>query len=222
MNILLVEDDELLAESARLGLSQRGFVVDWIDRLNPVRQKLKEGDYRCLLLDLSLPDGDGLVLLRRLREQGNTLPVIIITARYDLKERIKGLELGADDYLTKPYALDELAARIRAVMRRWEGRSNNVLTSGDIVFDPQACKVVKHGQVIELSGIELRLLRFFMENMGKIQNRTRLLKALRVDGANDNSSNRLEVHIHHLRKKLGAEKIKTVRGMGYMFLDDDT
>ena len=221
MNILLIEDDALLAESACLGLTQRGFVVDWVDRLDQVRQRLLDTDYRCLLLDLGLPDGDGMVLLRRLREQGNDIPVIIITARYDLDKRIKGLELGADDYLTKPYALDELAARIRAVMRRYEGRANNVLASGNIVFDPQACKVSKDGADISLSNIELRLLRFFMENMDKIQSRERLLQALRGDNAEDISSNLLDVHIHHLRKKLGAEKIKTVRGMGYIFLDHE-
>lgn len=221
MNILLVEDDELLAESARLGLAQRGFVVDWVNRMDMVRSQLQKKEYRCLLLDLGLPDGDGMLLLRRIREQEETIPVIVITARGDLNDRIQGLELGADDFITKPYALDELAARIRAVMRRWDGRANNVLTVRDIVFDPQACKVTKNGAHIVLSATELRLLRYFMENSGKIQSRNRLLQALRGDDVEDISSNLLDVHIHNLRRKLGAENIKTVRGMGYLFLDHE-
>lgn len=220
MNILLIEDDALLADSARIGLAQRGFVVDWVNRLDLVRSRLEQKDYRCLLLDLGLPDGDGLLLLRRLREQDDTIPVIVITARCDLDDRIQGLELGADDYLVKPYALDELAARIRAVIRRWEGRANNVLIAGDVVFDPQACTVTRAGQAIAMSAMELRLLRYFMENSGKIQSRERLLQALRGDTAEDIASNLLDVHIHHLRRKLGAEMIKTVRGMGYLFLEN--
>lgn len=218
MNILLVEDDPLLAESARLGLAQRGFVVDWLDRIDPVREALREGDYCCLLLDLGLPDGDGLVLLRRLRGQGNTVPVIIITARYDLEERVRGLELGADDYLSKPYSLDELSARIRAVIRRTEGRASNFMQVGDICFDPHAGKVEKGGEPVELSAAELRLLRYFMENRGKVLSRSRLLRALRGDAAEGASSNLMDVHIHHLRRKLGADTIRTVRGMGYVFM----
>ena len=195
-------------------------MVDWVNRLDLVRSRLEQKDYRCLLLDLGLPDGDGLLLLRRLREQDDTIPVIVITARCDLDDRIQGLELGADDYLVKPYALDELAARIRAVIRRWEGRANNVLIAGDVVFDPQACTVTRAGQAIAMSAMELRLLRYFMENSGKIQSRERLLQALRGDTAEDIASNLLDVHIHHLRRKLGAEMIKTVRGMGYLFLEN--
>ena len=221
MNILLVEDDRLLAESACLGLAQRGFVVDWVERMDSVRQALQKGDYCCLLLDLGLPDGDGLVLLRRLRGQGNDIPVIIITARYDLEERVMGLELGADDYLAKPYSLDELSARIRAVIRRIEGRASNFMEAGDIRFDPQAGKVEKKGIPVELSAAELRLLRYFMENRGKVLSRSRLLRALRGESAEEVSSNLMDVHIHHLRRKLGSDTIRTVRGMGYVFMGSD-
>ncbi len=221
MNILLVEDDELLARSAVLGLAQRGFVVDWTDRMEGVRRSLKEGDYRCLLLDLGLPDGDGLLLVRRLREQGDDIPIIIITARHEVEKRVQALELGADDYLQKPYSLDELAARVRAVLRRMDGRSSNILRAGDIAFDPQAGRVERHGEPVHLSASELRLLRYFMENRGKVLSRQRLLRALLGDSVEEISSNLLDVHIHHLRRKLGSGHIKTVRGMGYLFRDGD-
>ncbi|HHB13454.1 MAG TPA: response regulator transcription factor [Chromatiales bacterium] len=221
MNILLVEDDELLAKSACLGLAQRGFVVDWVPRMERVREALRDGDYRCLLLDLALPDGDGLLLLRRLREQGEDIPVIVITASYELEKRVRGLELGADDYLQKPYSLDELSARIRAVMRRLDGRASNLLEAAGVRFDPQAGRVERDGEEVHLSASELRLLRYFMENSGKVLSRARLLRALLGDAEEQVSSNLLDVHIHHLRRKLGAHRIKTVRGMGYLFMNSD-
>ncbi len=221
MNILLVEDDELLAKSACLGLGQRGFVVDWKDRLDGIRSVLREGDYRCLLLDLGLPDGDGLLLVRRLREQGDDIPIIIITAREEVEKRVAALELGADDYLQKPYSLDELAARIRAVLRRLDGRASNLLRAGSLIFDPQGGRVELDGRPVHLSASEQRLLRFFMENPGKVLGRPRLLRALLGDSAEVVASNLLDVHVHNLRKKLGADWIRTVRGMGYLFRGDD-
>ncbi len=221
MNVLLVEDDELLAKSACLGLGQRGFVVDWIASLERVRPALREGDYHCLLLDLTLPDGDGLQLLRRMREQGEEIPVIIITASYELEKRVRGLEMGADDYLLKPYSLDELSARIRAVMRRLDGRASNTLEVCGVWFDPKAGRVKRDGEEVHLSAAELRLLRYFMENAGKVLSRPRLLRALLGDAEERVSSNLLDVHIHHLRRKLGAHRIKTVRGMGYLFMNGE-
>lgn len=221
MHILLVEDDELLAESARLGLSQRGFVVDWVIDCRAARQAVGELEYSCMLLDLGLPDGDGLALLRRLRTQGLTVPVIIITARDELDDRIRGLEEGADDYIVKPYSLDELAARIRAVIRRGQGRASSLLRAGDVCFDPMTATVTKAGEEVGLSAMELRLLRYFMENLGKIQPRERLLQVLVGDEAEQIASNLLDVHIHHLRRKLGAECIRTIRGMGYLFLGNE-
>ena len=221
MNLLIVEDDTLLAESARMWLAQQGFVVDCVDRMDGVRARLESRDYHCMLLDLGLPDGDGLVLLERLRKEGNAIPIIIITARYDLEQRIRGLEMGADDYIAKPYSLDELTARIRAVTRRAEGRASNIIQVGQIRYDPSAGKVTKGDEVVELSASELRLLRYFMENSGKVLSRSRLLRALRGDEGENLASNVMDVHIHHLRRKLGADCIKTVRGMGYVFMNTD-
>ncbi len=221
MNVLLAEDDALLARSACLGLAQRGFVVDWVTSLSGVRRALDEGSHRCLLLDLGLPDGDGLTLLQNLRKEGCTIPVVIITARSEVAMRIRGLELGADDYLTKPYSLDELAARIRAVVRRGEGRASNLLQCGTVSFDPGTGEAKKEGQSVQLSAAEQRLLRYFMENPRQVLSRERLLRALRGDEGEAVASNLLDVHIHHLRRKLGRDTIRTVRGMGYLFTGDD-
>ncbi len=221
MNVLLAEDDALLARSACLGLAQRGFVVDWVTTLGEIRPALERGDHRCLLLDLGLPDGDGLQLLANLRKEGRNIPVVIITARSELEMRIRGLELGADDYLTKPYSLDELAARIRAVVRRGEGRANNLLECGRVSFDPASGEARCGGRPVRLSAAEQRLLRYFMENPRQVLSRERLLRALRGESDEEVASNLLDVHIHHLRRKLGRSAIRTVRGMGYLFTGDD-
>ncbi|WP_293680763.1 response regulator [Thiolapillus sp.] len=221
MTILLLEDDELLGECARLGLVQRGFLVVWVADIRSARAALQENTCECVLLDLGLPDGDGMDFLRQLRKSGNDIPVIIITARYALEERIRGLEYGADDYVAKPYSLDELAARIRAVVRRREGRASNLLDLGGIQLDPTKGTASRDGEPVELSAIEFRLLRYFMEHAGKIQSREKLLQAICGDDTELVTSNLLDVHIHHLRKKIGSERIKTVRGLGYMFMKDD-
>ncbi len=221
MKILLLEDDALLGECARVGLAQRDFMVEWVTEIRLAKRLLQRQEYDCLLLDLSLPDGDGLSLLRELRDAGDTIPVIIITARYEVDERIKGLEYGADDYLTKPYSLDELAARLRAVLRRHEGRASNILECGRIRMDPLSMSTSIDGKEIDLSPMEFRLLRAFLQQAGKIQTRDSLLQALCGDGTEEVASNLLDVHIHHLRKKLGSERIKTVRGLGYIFMKED-
>lgn len=221
MKILLLEDDSLLGECARVGLAQREFLVDWVMEISSARSLVQGSEYACILLDLSLPDGDGLAFLRELRDAGNSIPVIIITARYEVEERIKGLECGADDYLTKPYSLDELAARLRAVLRRREGRASNILECGGIRMDPLSMSTSIDGKEIDLSPMEFRLLRAFLQQAGKIQTREKLLQALCGHGSEEVASNLLDVHIHHLRKKLGSERIKTVRGLGYMFMQED-
>ena len=220
MKILLLEDDALLGECARVGLAQRDFFVEWVTEIHSARRMLRSNNFSCLLLDLCLPDGNGLQFLQELRDAGNSVPVIIITARYEVEERIQGLEYGADDYLTKPYSLDELAARLRAVLRRREGRASNVLICGGIRMDPLAMSVQVDGSQLELPPMEFRLLRAFLQHAGKIQTRETLLQALRGDGVEDVASNLLDVHIHNLRKKLGSERIKTVRGLGYIFIQD--
>ncbi len=221
MNVLLAEDDALLARSACLGLAQRGFVVDWVTSLGEIRPALEGGEHRCLLLDLGLPDGDGLQLLANLRKEGRNIPVVIITARSEVEMRIRGLELGADDYLTKPYSLDELAARIRAVVRRGEGRASNLLECGQVSFDPASGEARRGGRLVRLSAAEQRLLRYFMENPRQVLSRERLLRALRGESDEEVASNLLDVHIHHLRRKLGRDAIRTVRGMGYLFTGED-
>ncbi|BAO44749.1 response regulator [Thiolapillus brandeum] len=220
MNILLLEDDTLLGECARVGLAQRDFSVEWVTEIRQARRILWGNGHECLLLDLNLPDGDGLEFLRELRQSGCNVPVIVITARYQVEERIKGLEYGADDYLTKPYSLDELAARLRAVLRRQKGRASNILTCGDIYMDPLAMLTRIADEPVDLPPMKFRLLRAFLQQAGKIQPRESLLQALRGDGAEDVASNLLDVHIHNLRKKLGSERIKTVRGLGYILVQE--
>ena len=222
MNILLVEDDNLLGESARIGLGQRGLNINWVSTLERASRSVHNEDVDCMLLDLSLPDGDGLKYLKRLRDKGVTLPIIVITARHALDDRIKGLEYGADDYIVKPYSLDEVAARIQAVVRRAEGRASNVLKAGSLCFDPNAGVVSKNGEPVVLSATELRLLSVLMQHAGKIRTREQLLHALTGNEDQENVSNVLDVHIHHLRKKLGADLIKTVRGLGYMLMKEES
>jgi two-component system response regulator QseB len=220
MNILLLEDDALLGECARVGLLQRDFSVEWAMDISSARQMLQTGGFDCLLLDLGLPDGDGLDLLKSIRSNQNLLPTIIITARYSVEEKIRGLEYGADDFVVKPYSLDELTARIKAVVRRQEGRASNILDLGGIYLDPTSAHARKDGAPLTLSAMEFRLLQYFLQNAGKIQSRDKLLRALCGEELEQVSSNLLDVHIHHLRKKIGSEHIKTVRGLGYIFMKD--
>ncbi len=221
MNILLVEDDALLGESAQIGLSQRDFSVNWVTSMALASQHLHESEFECILLDLSLPDGDGLSFLQGLRTRGDDVPVIIITARHAVKDRVRGLELGADDYIVKPYSLDEVAARTRAVIRRWEGRSSNLLQANGICLDPEMGRVTLNDEEIPLSATEMKLLTAFMQNAGRIRTREQLQRAFSDKEGAIQGSNALDVHIHHLRKKLGSETIKTVRGLGYMLMKDE-
>ncbi len=218
MNILLLEDDALLGECARVGLLQRGFSVEWAMDISSAKQMLNTNKFECLLLDLGLPDGDGLDFLKGIRSKQNLLPTIIITARYAIEEKIQGLECGADDFVVKPYSLDELAARIKAVVRRREGRATNILDLDGIHLDPTSVFVSKDGETLTLSAMEFRLLQQFLQHAGKIQSRDHLLRALCGEEQEQVSSNLLDVHIHNLRKKIGAERIKTVRGLGYIFM----
>ncbi len=218
MNILLLEDDSLLGECARVGLMQRGFSLEWAMDISSAKQMLNTNKFDCLLLDLGLPDGDGLEFLKGIRSKQNLLPTIIITARYAVEEKIRGLEYGADDFVVKPYSLDELAARIKAVVRRQEGRATNILDLDGIYLDPTSVFVSKDGETLTLSAMEFRLLQQFLQHAGKIQSRDNLLRALCGEEQEQVNSNLLDVHIHNLRKKIGAERIKTVRGLGYIFV----
>lgn len=218
MRILLVEDDSLLGEGIRVGLRQDGYAVDWVTTGEAAERALATESFDLLVLDLGLPGRDGLSVLRQLRRGGNDTPVIILTARDTVADRVQGLDLGADDYLTKPFDLDELGARARALIRRSRGRATPVLEHGSLTLDPASHRVTYAGQIVEMSPREFTLLRILMENATKVVSKTRLQETL-YGWDQDIESNAVEVHIHHLRKKLDADLIKTVRGVGYTLGD---
>ena len=215
MRILLVEDDGLLGDGVQAGLRQAGFGVDWAKTCDEGRLAVATGDYSCMVLDIGLPDGSGLNLLQELRKANNPLPVLLLTARDTLADRVKGLDKGADDYLVKPFELDELTARIRALLRRSHQRTTPVLSCQGIVLDPAARKVTLDGNLVELPLREFTLLEELLENAGRVLTRTQLEQSLYGWNA-EVESNAIEVHVHHLRKKFGSDFIKTIRGVGYV------
>jgi two-component system response regulator QseB len=215
MRLLLVEDDPMIGSSIQKGLRQDGFSVDWVRDGLAAEAALRTTSYEALLLDLGLPGKSGDALLRSARQSGNAIPVIIITARDAVSDRIAGLDSGADDYIVKPFDLDELAARIRAVRRRHAGRAEQLIRVGPVTFDSAARRVTLRGTELTLSGRELALLEALLERPGSILSRSQLEE--RIYGWGEEiESNAVEVYIHSLRKKLGADFIKTIRGVGYM------
>ncbi len=215
MRILLVEDDKLLGDGVQAGLSQAGCSVDWVKDGVAAELALKTGEYAAVVLDLGLPRLTGLELLRRLRAAGNKVPVLILTARDTVEDRIKGLDCGADDYLVKPFDLHELAARLRALVRRSRGEAAPRLCVGEVDLDPAARCATFRGEPVELSSREFALLHELMLNAGRVLSREQLGERLYSWGE-EIESNALEVHIHHLRRKLAPELIRTVRGVGYL------
>ncbi|HYX73144.1 MAG TPA: response regulator transcription factor [Steroidobacteraceae bacterium] len=214
MRLLLVEDDAMIGEAIRAGLKREGFTVDWVHDARAGAQVLRSEPFELLLLDLGLPGSDGLQLLKTLRTRGATLPVLIITARDAVSDRVAGLDAGADDYLIKPFDLDELAARIRALLRRKSGRPAPLLEYQGVVLDPAAHRVTRDDSEVALSPREFALLQLLMERPGTILSRAQLEERLYGWGE-EVESNAVEVHIHGLRRKLGAQFILTVRGVGY-------
>lgn len=215
MRLLIVEDDELLGDGIQAVLNQRGFTADWIQDGLTADRALKNSDYDLVVLDLTLPGLSGFELLQGLRATGNQLPVLILTARSEITDRIRALDGGADDYVIKPFDMDELCARIRALHRRHRGHTTTILRNGKLVLDPAARTVDVSGRSVSLSNREFDVLQLLMENAGRVLSRSRLDEA--VNGWKDEvESNAIEVHIHHLRKKLGIEQIRTVRGVGYV------
>ncbi len=204
----------MIGEAIRAGLKRDGFAVDWVREARAGEAALDREPFELLLLDLGLPGRDGLSLLKAQREKGLTLPVLIITARDAVSDRVQGLDAGADDYLIKPFDLDELAARIRALLRRRAGRSAAGLEHLGVRLDPAAHQVMRDGVEVALSPREFALLTLLMERPGSILSRTQLEERLYGWGE-EVESNAVEVHIHGLRKKLGADFILTVRGVGY-------
>jgi two-component system response regulator QseB len=215
MRILLIEDDAILGDGVQAGLTQAGFGVDWARSCEDGRLALTTHAYEAVVLDIGLPDGSGLALLQEWRRQNNAIPVLILTARDTLNDRVSGLNLGADDYMIKPFELDELTARLRALLRRSHQRATPVLAYKRIILDPAARTVKLDGQLVDLPLREFTLLEELLENVGRVLTRSRLEQSLYGWNA-EVESNAIEVHVHHLRRKLGADLIKTVRGVGYM------
>lgn len=215
MRILLAEDDTLLGDGLRAGLRQAGFQVDWVRDGLAAERELRAQAYAAAVLDLGLPGMDGMDVLASVRRAGVTLPVLVLTARDAVPDRIKGLDTGADDYVVKPVDLDELAARLRALVRRAAGQPQELLQAGSLQLDPAARTVQRDGEPVLLSTREFDLLQALMLNAGRVLSREQLEQHLYSWGR-EVESNAVEVHIHHLRKKLGADCIQTVRGVGYL------
>ncbi|ODV12884.1 MAG: DNA-binding response regulator [Rubrivivax sp. SCN 70-15] len=217
MRILLAEDDPLLGDGLRAGLRQRGFQVDWVRDGVAAERELRSGAYAAAVLDLGLPHKDGIEVLAAVRRAGLALPVLVLTARDAVSDRVHGLDLGADDYVVKPVDLDELAARLRALVRRAHGQPQERLTAQGVVLDPAARVVTNEGVPVALSAREFDLLLALMLNAGRVLSREQLEQHLYSWGQ-EVDSNAVEVHVHHLRRKLGTGLIQTVRGVGYMLL----
>jgi two-component system response regulator QseB len=220
MRLLLMEDDAMIGESIRAGLRQDGHVVDWVSDGRAAEIALQTEPYALVLLDLGLPRKDGFALLEELRRRGNRVPVLILTARDAVADRVKGLDRGADDYLVKPFDLDELAARIRAVLRRHAGRADPLLCFGRLTLNPATHEVTLRGRGVPVSAREFALLQALLERPGTALSRAQLEERLYGWGE-EVASNSVEVHIHNLRKKLGEGAIRTVRGIGYAIAKDD-
>jgi len=215
MRILIAEDDPLLGDGLRAGLRQLGFQVDWVRDGEAAATELRSQPYAAAVLDLGLPRRDGLDVLAQVRRAGVTLPVLVLTARDAVPDRIRGLDLGADDYVVKPVDLHELAARLRALVRRAHGRPEERLQTQGVVLDPAARSVHRAGEPVALSAREFDLLHVLMLNAGRVMTREQLEQHLYSWGR-EVESNSVEVHVHHLRRKLGAGLIQTVRGVGYL------
>lgn len=215
MRLLLVEDDPLIGDGIRAGLRQEDYSVDWFTEARTAEMALQSEQYDLMILDLGLPDKSGLEILKHLRAKGSELPVLILTARDAINDRVAGLDTGADDYMLKPFDLDELSARLRALLRRSSGRASSEIIHGDITLDPAAHSVTKNSVTIDISPREYAVLHLLLSNTGKVMSRGRLEEGLYSwDG--EVESNAIEVYVHHLRKKLGAELIRTIRGVGYI------
>lgn len=215
MRVLVVEDDPLLGDALAVGLKQRGFEPDWVRDGREAQTAMRVEPFAAVVLDLGLPGLSGLELLRGERARGNKVPVLILTARDAVQDRIAGLDNGADDYVVKPTDLDELAARLRALVRRSKGEPAARLRVGPFVLDPAARTVTRDGHRVDLQPREFTLLHELMLNSGRVLSREQLEERMYRWGE-EVESNAVEVHVHHLRRKLGTGVVKTVRGVGYV------
>ena len=219
MRILLIEDDELLGKGVCDGLTllKHGYTVDWVKDGVSGYQAIKNEKFDMIILDLGLPKMPGYEVLEKIRNEGKTIPVLILTARETIEDRVKGLDLGADDYLIKPFDLDELCARVRALHRRFNARAENLIRHGDIVINPAAYIVTYKDEHVNMTRREFSLLQKLVENAGRVLSRDSLAQTI-YGWEDDVDSNAIEVHIHNLRKKFGSKFIKTIRGIGYMIV----
>lgn len=214
MRILLAEDDSMLGDGLRAGLRQLGFQVDWVRDGVAAERELASGDYAAAVLDLGLPLKDGMDVLQAVRASKITTPVLVLTARDAVPDRIRGLDQGADDYVVKPVDLHELGARLRSLVRRAHGQMQGVLRCGAVLLEPSARRVSLNGECVTLSTREFDLLHVLMLNADRVMSREQLEQQLYSWGY-EVESNAIEVHIHHLRRKLQPDLIQTVRGIGY-------
>ncbi|MDO9424651.1 MAG: response regulator [Methylobacter sp.] len=219
MRLLLVEDDEILGDGLVEGLKMEGYAVDWLTNGKLADEALKLNCYELIVLDLNLPDMEGLDILKALRARKDETPVMVLTAKDTVPDRVLGLDSGADDFVIKPFELDEVCARLRALARRNEGRSVPNIEYKGIILDPASHQVTWNDEKVDLSQKEFEILSFLMSNIGKVISRARLEESL-YSWDSDVESNTVEVHIHHLRKKLDPSIIRTVRGVGYI-IDED-
>ncbi|MBI2287166.1 MAG: response regulator [Nitrosomonadales bacterium] len=219
MRVLVVEDDALLGDAIQAGLKQSGYAVDWMKDGVSAEQALATEPYAAVVLDLGLPRLSGLEVLRRLRGRNIPIPVLILTAMDTVEDRIRGLDAGADDYLVKPFDMGELAARLRALIRRASGKTEPWLQVAGVRLDPAAHCVLYRDKQVELSAREFALLHALLLNAGKVLSRAQLEEQLYAWG-DEIESNAVEVHIHHLRRKLFPELIETIRGVGYLMQRD--
>jgi two-component system, OmpR family, response regulator QseB len=215
MRLLLLEDDLQLGKALQTALAQSEFQTVWVRRVQEAKALLQTDSFTVVLLDIGLPDGSGLDVLRWLRGNSNSIPVIMLTARDAIDDRIQGLDMGADDYMPKPFAIPELVSRIRAITRRSVGFAEDIWRIGDLTIEPAKHKASLAGMSLELPLREYTLLLELARNAGRFVTRTKLEEAM-FNTQTDIESNALEVHVHHLRKKLGADRIRTIRGVGYL------
>ena len=221
MRVLVVEDDLQLGDALAAGLRQLGHVVDWLGSGVEADGALTGAQYDVMVLDLGLPGGDGMSWLERWRSRGLVLPVLILTARDGVGQRIAGLDAGADDYLVKPLTIDELAARLRALVRRSSGRAQSVWRHGNLEYDPAARSVRWKNRTVELTGRELALLEVLLKHPQRVLSKAHLMERLYDWSGGEPESNALEVHVHHLRRKIDPGIVRTVRGVGYALGAED-
>jgi DNA-binding response OmpR family regulator len=214
MHVLLIEDDALVASGITAGLRLHAITVEHADSAQAAQRALLRGNFDLVVLDLGLPDEDGMTLLRRWREAGHALPILVLTARDAIEDRVAGLRAGADDYLLKPFDLDELVARLHALLRRAAGHGIELMRHGPLCFDPASFQVTLYGGPVELSRRELALLQALLQNPNRVLSAEQVKDSLYgIDEGVE--SNAINVHIHHLRRKLGPRIVETVRGIGY-------